>query len=402
MKKVTVYPRINRGDYSGKVGDVIGWIVDQGKVNGKRKRTVFKTQKEADTLAYNLNVSIEAKQTQSVNDIGELLPLRFELLNCNQKLKQVGATFTQAVDFFLAHTVTQKGVITFNRATQLYIESCTNRGLSNRYIDSLRWLHYPRFLKAFDGERMMNSFTTEEITKHVFSNSWGPTTIINYLRNLNTLFNYCKDNGYIALNPITKIERPKAKENESLFLSIKDTKKLLITALNNKMYDRLAINALVLFCGIRIEEACKLKWNDIDYNEWTVSVSANIAKLGMRRINNIPNCCKAWLVCCRPAKASDRDTLIIDGNAEDKLSWLRSKSGIVYPTNGCRHSFATYHVALHQNAGQTAVMMGHKGNVSTLYNHYRNAVSKTDGERFFNIVPTPKQIEQHKKLVNKK
>lgn len=70
-----------------------------------------------------------------------------------------------------------------------------------------------------------------------------------YRRNRNALFNWCVSQGYFSINPVERVERPQKEETEIKILKIGEVKKLLTTALKYEMYDRLAINVLVLFCG---------------------------------------------------------------------------------------------------------------------------------------------------------
>lgn len=56
--------------------------------------------------------------------------------------------------------------------------------------------------------------------------------------------------------------------------------------------------------------------------------------------------------------------------------------------SGCnwRHSFATYHVALHRDPGNTALLISHK-NQNILYEHYLGVATKKDAEQYFEIKP---------------
>ena len=74
MKKVNVYPRMNQGEYPNlPKGKIVGYFVDEGKVDGKRKRTTHKTKEDAEKYAYTLDVQREAKQYQLIAEFGELI-----------------------------------------------------------------------------------------------------------------------------------------------------------------------------------------------------------------------------------------------------------------------------------------------------------------------------------------
>jgi integrase len=56
--------------------------------------------------------------------------------------------------------------------------------------------------------------------------------------------------------------------------------------------------------------------------------------------------------------------------------------------DGFRHSFGTYHLALHEDANKTANQMGHRGNTDLVFSHYRKLVPKEDGKAFFEVTPS--------------
>jgi site-specific recombinase XerC len=68
---------------------------------------------------------------------------------------------------------------------------------------------------------------------------------------------------YLTINPVAKVDRPKKKNLEPGFLTVEDTQKLLAKGIELEMYDRVAVNVLVLFCGVRVEEASKMKWSNL-------------------------------------------------------------------------------------------------------------------------------------------
>jgi hypothetical protein len=62
-------------------------------------------------------------------------------------------------------------------------------------------------------------------------------------------------------------------------------------------------------------------------------------------------------------------------------------AGVKMPHNALRHSFCSYHVALHGDAGKTATLLTHRGNVSILYEHYKGNAKKADAVKHFGILP---------------
>ena len=52
-----------------------------------------------------------------------------------------------------------------------------------------------------------------------------------------------------------------------------------------------------------------------------------------------------------------------------------------------RHSFGTYHFALHGNSIKTSHEMGHKTGDDVLFDHYRSLATKADAKAFFDLRP---------------
>ena len=104
------------------------------------------------------------------------------------------------------------------------------------------------------------------------------------------------------------------------------------------------------------------------------------AKNNQRRVNDIPDNALHWLRDCR-----GRGRVAPD-NFTKAMQRLRQKAGVPYRQNAARHSFASYHVALHDDAAKTAVLLGHP-NPTLLYNTYRECVAREQAVRFFDLVP---------------
>ena len=79
---------------------------------------------------------------------------------------------------------------------------------------------------------------------------------------------------------------------------------------------------------------------------------------------------------------------------KDRFDIARKEAGIKWPSNAARHSFASYHLALQQDAAKTALQLGHT-NTAVLFQHYRELARPEDAEAYFAITPdkvTPSNI----------
>jgi integrase len=68
------------------------------------------------------------------------------------------------------------------------------------------------------------------------------------------------------------------------------------------------------------------------------------------------------------------------------MNRIREKGGANWKPNCMRHSFGSYHLAMFDNAGKTALQMGHR-EIGTLFEYYRRAVRKEDAEKYWGIIP---------------
>ena len=73
-------------------------------------------------------------------------------------------------------------------------------------------------------------------------------------------------------------------------------------------------------------------------------------------------------------------------NKPKRLSRILQKSGLEWKPDIMRHSYASYHLALHQSADKTALEMGHR-DTQMLFRHYRELVTKEEAKAYWKIEP---------------
>ena len=111
-------------------------------------------------------------------------------------------------------------------------------------------------------------------------------------------------------------------------------------------------------------------------------------------MNKIPPNALEWLSLCLAQGP------VAPPNYTKRMQRLRKRANVNYPQNAARHCFASYHIAYHQDAAQTAFLLGHP-NAALLYKTYRELVSFEDSEKFWDIVPDSvlgQRDEMEKKL----
>jgi len=138
--------------------------------------------------------------------------------------------------------------------------------------------------------------------------------------------------------------------------------------------------ALALFAGIRPNgELARLSWADIDFKRREIDIKSEVSKTGDERFIEMSDNLVAWLL-------PHRKTSGPINTARGAAGRVRRKSGVRWAPDCMRHSFGSYHMAEHENAGKTALQMGHR-KIDTTFEHYRRAVRKEDAVAFWAIAP---------------
>jgi integrase len=154
--------------------------------------------------------------------------------------------------------------------------------------------------------------------------------------------------------------------------------------------------AIGAFAGLRTSEVLRLVWADIDLVRNFIHVAAAKAKSARRRLVPISPNLVQWLA--PYAKSVGR---LYHGPQQSyhlRSAAAASAAGLArWPKNGLRHSFASYHLALHQNAAETSLHLGH-ASPAMLFEHYRELVTKEEALRYWSIRPAnrPKNVVQLK------
>lgn len=174
-----------------------------------------------------------------------------------------------------------------------------------------------------------------------------------------------------------------ANSGEAEFLTVAEVEKIMANAGPYR-----SALALLLFAGVRPEELAgqdkdRLLWKHVQVAERLIRIPAEIAKTGKPRIiEQLPPTLWAWL---QP------------GNQDDPISPGRSRQAIEkaqdaisreeWPHDGTRHTFATYALAFTSDASKVAHWLGHEGNPTMLYRHYRGLATKAQADKFLALHP---------------
>ncbi len=359
----------------------VGYRVDLGLVNGKRKFKSFDSREKAETFSKKCQKLEVQKNPNLLVDLDEVT--RHEVLAALARLKEYRASITDAVDFYLKHARPAKADATIQQIMDLFEETKKKAGLSSKYITTAKQSFFIPFRVQFKN-CLVTDVTADACEKYIYKHKeWGTTTRATHIRHLNVLFNFAISKGYATMNPMESIQRPKkpASNSGEKVLSVDQVIQLLQYAYKNDYKPECASLVLVLFCGVRVDEVDRLTWEKIKLDEEKPVVVLDNTKANRRRVNPIPANAVAWL---EELRGTGRVT---PANYEGRMRYLRKVSKAGCKQNSARISFCSYHVAMWEDPAKTSLLLGHQ-NPALLWNTYRALVSKKEAERYWSITPT--------------
>jgi integrase len=292
--------------------------------------------------------------------------------------KLQGVPMHVAVEYYLQ---TQGGAssVTADDAYAEYWADCLRRDLSQRQRDTIT-NHVESFSKFFT-LRQLADIKASEIEAYLLSKKWSARTVFNNLRSIQSFYKFCQKK-HLPSHRVTEahlIEPPKVKNKTPEIFTPMELCRIFAEAdLRDVAY--LAISA---FGGGRRAEIGRLTFDNIDTAHDVIALPSEITKTNRRRTLDIPPVLKEWLVLGwgkGPVTAT-----------KDPLTTMRERlpSGF-WKQNGLRHSFASYHLALHRNAALTAELAGHSPQM--LQAVYKALVTPSAAEEWFSI--TPEKVRQ--------
>lgn len=268
---------------------------------------------------------------------------------------------------------------TLQEAFDEYYSACVARGIRPRSLASLRL--FPRVVIEANAGRRIGEIRAGDIERLVSVRWPGAVSRRTALRHIGAWMNWAVRRGYIASNPVILIDRPVVEHSPPRILTVPEASRLMhVTADTDP--GMIPYVAICLFAGLRPEsEVMRLRREHIQIDRGFIEVHAT-GKTRRRRLVSIKPNLKAWLAQApevwtpAPSRIRARWRVIREAAGWSSTAW---------PRDGMRHSFVSYHYALHGET-ETAMQAGHSAAV--LHQHYRELVTREDGESFFAIRPS--------------
>ncbi len=363
------WPRILRRVYpSGQVAYQIGVMV-----NGIRTRETFKTRDEADTRAEQMRV---ARQNEGTAAFSLATDVRVEAAKGTEMLRPYSATITEACQYYVDHVLRYRTAPSIDEIVEKMI---ADAGKANRRPDTIAELRQRlgQFAVVY-GDRQLTSITFEEVEQWI-GEANSPRSRINRRRKLGQLFNFAIRRKWAEENLALLVTPPDYDDQEPGILSVEQCAHLLEHATK---FNLLPYITLGLFAGLRASELERMEWSKVKLAGRIITVDATASKVRSRRNVEINDTLAACLKLC--TKKSGPVVNLV--SFLDRRKSLAMAAGITdWPHNALRHSFGSYHLAMHNDDLKTAFQMGNSPTM--VHRHYKALVTKSEAERFWALRP---------------
>jgi len=369
---------------------VQGWRED-----GKWQRKQFKTEKEAQRFAALKRVEME-NQGRAQRMI--LSPLTDDQnTQAVQAFDTLGETYTlaEAVAFFLKHHRPPEFTIRLREAAGIYLDEKERDGLRPRTLQGIGWT-LDLFTTATDNPHM-HEVTQQQVesflrglrakngTDKASRRSWEI-----HRGALHGFFAWSStpDTGtnrpFSFANPaegVRKFTARQVREEQAakpITTVPEDTRRIFSVLMRWRDGVLVRPYALLYFAGIRPGELKRMAGRErelVNLKTRTITIPANVSKTRQERQVKITDNLAAWL------HAFPGD--IIPTNYESLNKKVRKHFGLTHDEQ--RHSFISYHVALHRSIGDASLEAGNSEAI--VKRHYLNTHTREEGDEFFRIIP---------------
>lgn len=349
------------------------YVIDCGKVDGKRKVLYKKDKTEAEELFL-----IMRKEEEEYGRLAFALSAEervtavkiFELLSPEDALKLIRLHAPKSADCI--------------KIDALFEEMVENMKRLNRKAGSITATRASMrmFLNDF-GSRHINEITEDDVYKHVqaLSGALAPNTIRGRITAIKQLFNFAVRRSYLPKNPAQYIERPSREEVLPEIFEVEQVQRIMSEA-EDVCPEACPELAISLWAGLRISELDQLKWEDVKLDRRLIVVRPEVAKSRRSRNVEISDNLYNWL-----DKYKGDARYVSSGRLRENRNKIMQCLDFGWVHNGCRHSFASYLLALTENVEKVSFQLGHGGSSQMLDTHYRALCTSGEANDFFDINP---------------
>ena len=340
------------------------------KQNGRRQRVTFAKLEQATARAEEiLNDIRQGRVERAHTDTDKFIYYRM----CEKMLGNT--SLIDAVKFYLDNHKYEKEPITVDTACAEFIQAQRARCLGktgdthSRNLDTLQH-HLNRIVSQF-ASRLLKDISTEELDAYISSIGTCGRTRINHRRTVVALWNWAKDRKYLPDTGKTAAQLtllPKAESKNPEVIRPEVMRQILDKASDSL----LPFVVLGGYAGIRSAEIFRIGWEDFDWEQGYIKLSAHITKKDRRRLIPITKTIRHYLEKFRGQTGLVQQTIPYKELEQLTEGWVH---------NGLRHSFISYSMAITKNAAAIAEMCGNSE--TEVQRSYKALVSEKDAKQWF-------------------
>lgn len=344
--------------------------------NGKRIRQTLDTLARAKTYAEQQQIHL---RNEGVAALQLTAKQRQDALDAIRVLS--GTPLLEAAKFYVRHHKPTGGVRTVKELMDEYHETKRKANRRPATLGDIR-SRIGSLARSF-GDRHVHTLTTSEIVEWLDKHTSSPISRDNYRRNFVAFFNYARKVGLIELNPAQNIEIPEKDEKLPEIYTPHEVERILNAAQHVKKR-MVPMYAIGFFAGLRTAELAQLDWSSVDLDARLITVRPETAKKRRQRHIAISDNLLVWLATHRRSSGRVAPADAVVRRWRPKI--LKEAQVKRWLHNGMRHSFASYHLAKHQDPGRTALDLGHTS-PTIVFDHYRNLVKPAEAAQYWEIRP---------------
>jgi integrase len=292
----------------------------------------------------------------------------------DKELALYGWNVQDAIRFALAHLRQQSESKPVSEAMNALLDFKRDRVGETRLSDIENRLL--KFCSACEGKTVAQ--ITDEDINAFLSSIPHPATRNDYRKEIVMLWHFCRSKKWVSESlDKTQVPRHPEPEKRRTILTIEQTVHLMEASIDPEIC---ALNAMILFGGIRREEAEKLDWSAVNFKTGHIEISAEVSKVARERFAPMPDNLRDWLL-----PLAKKEGPIVSRNLMHALrkTWKRARL-YPWPQDAHRHSFISYRRRLIGDA-QTALDAGTSETI--IKKHYKRPVTLEDAQQYFDIRP---------------
>jgi integrase len=374
------------------------WRLNGYYLAGERVRRLYADEEKAKADLGRLKIesgNVDAKTRHALanrNDLvqdairaeGFIKPFNLTLLegakayaDCLTLLAPYGVNLRDVVKDYVKTAKAREKSITIGELVEKFKADRQRTKKTQAYLDDLR-KRLRRFEEHFGSNFMASDVTADGIEEWLETLGVGARSQNNFKSNVGCAFSFAVKRDFITANPFLAVEKIKEQKPAPAVFTPKQAAALLAAA-DTKLVPFLAIG---LFAGLRPDsEMARMDWSQVDFDAGLIEVTTD-NKTASRRLVTMSDNLKAWLAPYREAKGK-----LMPTNCRNLRYAAMKDAGVKkWVPDVMRHSFASYHLAMSDNASKTALELGHS-TTKTLFEHYRNLVKPDAAKAFWSICP---------------